>query len=143
MTCFPPSSKLDIVPELDIVLVDVLAYESVLLGCLCFFLFLSFLFFFFLMLRMTCIQQLLTSLSYSPTPCRSNPSFLSCLSDAAFERDKVAMVQHYESQIMALQDEMEALRHDFETERAAFQQLQSGDLAQSIRQELQVGTRLK
>ena len=64
------------------------------------------------------------------------------MSDAAFERDKLAMMQHYESQIVALQDEMETLRHDFETERAAFQQLQSGDLAQSIRQELQVGTRV-
>lgn len=43
---------------------------------------------------------------------------------------------------MSLQEELGNLRHDFEAKRAAFQQLESGDLAQSIRQELQVGTLL-
>ena len=48
------------------------------------------------------------------------------------------IVQHYETQIISLQEELGTLRQDFESEREAFQQLQSGDLAQSIRQELQV-----
>ncbi|XP_076463674.1 uncharacterized protein LOC143295885 [Babylonia areolata] len=56
---------------------------------------------------------------------------------AAFEQDKLSLVQHYESQIQMLREELGALRQDFEAERAAFQQLQSGSLAQSIRHELQ------
>ncbi|XP_076441857.1 uncharacterized protein LOC143280938 isoform X2 [Babylonia areolata] len=56
---------------------------------------------------------------------------------AAFERDKLMLIQQYESQILGLQEEVNSLQRHFEAERAAFQQMQSGELAQSIRQELQ------
>ena len=59
-------------------------------------------------------------------------------SDAAFEQDRLELVKHYETQIMGLQDELRSLRDDFEAERAAFQQLQSTDEAQAMRQEMQV-----
>ncbi|KAK7505603.1 hypothetical protein BaRGS_00003348, partial [Batillaria attramentaria] len=62
---------------------------------------------------------------------------------AAFEQEKLMLVNHYESQIVALQEELGALRQDFEAEHTAFQQLQSGDLAQTIRQEMQTARRLR
>ncbi|KAL8607389.1 hypothetical protein ACOMHN_024414 [Nucella lapillus] len=56
---------------------------------------------------------------------------------AALQQDRLTLVQGYESQIQTLQQELQALRSDFEAERLAFQQLQSGELAQSIHHELQ------
>ncbi|KAL8588895.1 hypothetical protein ACOMHN_051489 [Nucella lapillus] len=55
----------------------------------------------------------------------------------SYEREKLRLIQHYESQMLSLQQEVSALQQHFEAERTAFQQLQSGKLVQSIRQELQ------